>query len=70
MPNFRTVAPRKSLLKALRREAAGATSPQLVESVGRLRPAEDPEGEEALNATLHLAMRGLLSKREAGGRRR
>ncbi|CAK9037167.1 unnamed protein product [Durusdinium trenchii] len=57
---------KKSLLKALRREAAGATSPQLVESVGRLRPAEDPEGEEALNATLHLAMRGLLSKREAG----
>lgn len=40
---------------------------QLLDSVGRLRPAEDPEGEAALNFALHLAMRGLLPKaRESG----
>ena len=46
------------------------TSPgsvQLLDSVGRLRPAEDPEGEAALHFALHLAMRGLLPKaRESG----
>jgi len=61
---------KKSLLKALRREAAaagGSGSVQLLDSVGRLRPAEDPEGEAALNFALHLAMRGLLPKaRESG----
>ena len=42
-------------------------SVQLLDSVGRLRPAEDPEGEAALNFALHLAMRGLLPKaRESG----
>lgn len=32
-----------------------------------MRPAEDPEGEQALHFSLHLAMRGLLPKaREPG----
>ena len=50
---------RKSLAKAMRREGP---LPWLVESVGRLRAAEDPEGSEALTYGLHLAMRGLMHK--------
>ena len=55
---------KKSLLKALRREAPGSTR-WLLESVGRLRPADDPEGEAAAAAMLHMATRGLLARGRA-----
>ena len=32
-----------------------------------MRPAEDPEGEQALHFSLHLAMRGLLPKAKESG---
>mmetsp|Transcript_87513 Transcript_87513/g.155220 ORF Transcript_87513/g.155220 Transcript_87513/m.155220 type:complete len:483 (-) Transcript_87513:71-1519(-) len=51
---------KRSLLKALRREAGSA--PWLLEALGHLRPADDPEGEEALESHLHLAMRGMFAK--------
>lgn len=60
---------KKSLLKALRREQAAGSSGslQFLDQVGRLRPAEDPEGEQALHFSLHLAMRGLLPKAKESG---
>ena len=55
---------KKSLLKAIRRQVPGSTR-WLLESVGRLRPADDPEGEAAATAMLHMAMRGLLVRGRA-----
>jgi len=51
---------KRALIKALRREAGAA--PWLLEAIGRLRPADDPEGEEAMESNLHLALRGLFAK--------
>eukprot|EP00931_Biecheleriopsis_adriatica_P075863 TRINITY_DN49635_c0_g1_i1.p1 TRINITY_DN49635_c0_g1~~TRINITY_DN49635_c0_g1_i1.p1 ORF type:complete len:478 (-),score=157.04 TRINITY_DN49635_c0_g1_i1:75-1508(-) len=57
---------KRALSKAIRREAPGA-SQWLLESLGRLRPAEDPEGEAAVISTLHLALRGMLAKGGGSG---
>jgi len=51
---------KKTLNKAIRREVQGCS--WLLEALGRLRPAEDPEGEAAVLAEFHHAVRGILPK--------
>jgi len=57
---------KRSLLKAIRREVTGA-SKWLMEVSGRLRVAEDLEGQEAARFSLHLAMRGMFGKGGGAG---
>eukprot|EP00933_Yihiella_yeosuensis_P072228 TRINITY_DN8056_c2_g3_i1.p1 TRINITY_DN8056_c2_g3~~TRINITY_DN8056_c2_g3_i1.p1 ORF type:complete len:484 (-),score=183.20 TRINITY_DN8056_c2_g3_i1:198-1649(-) len=52
---------KKTLSKAIRKDCSGA-SDWLLEGLGRLRPAEDLEGEAGVAAALHLAIRGSLPK--------
>lgn len=57
---------KRSLLKAIRREVTGATK-WLMEVSGRLRPADDLEGQAAAGYSLHLALRGMFGKGGGAG---
>jgi nuclear GTP-binding protein len=52
---------KRALVKALRKEVKGSSA-WLLEAIGRLRQAEDFEGEAAAANALHLAIRGILPK--------